>query len=140
MVSFGLGGRAVSIQIASNFVYERKASSLAAPVPANTLGFKLIDWTNPFYPTKQLILEAIGTDQHDNSVYTWIIDGTVLETSGAARVGSVTQPYEFKSEIRVSNSIVLMIDNNNGVGYPNAGISPIDNTPYEGVFVGRWGT
>lgn len=140
MVAFGLGGRAVSIQIPSNFVYERKSSSLAVPVPANTTGYKLIDWTNPNYPTKQLILEAIGTDQHDNSVYTWIIDGTVLETSGPARVGSVTKPFEFKSEIRVSNSVVLTIDNNNGVGYPNAGINPIDATPYEAVFIGRWGT
>ena len=140
MVSFGLGGRAVSIQIPSNFVYERRASSLAVPVPANTIGYKLFDWTNPYYPTKQLILEAIGTDQHDNSKYTWIIDGVVLETSGSARVGTVTLPYAFKSEIRVSNSMVLQIDNNNGVGYPNAGINPIDATPYEGVFIGRWGT
>jgi hypothetical protein len=140
MVAFGLGGRAVSIQIPSNFVYERKASTLAVPVPAAAVGYKLIDWTNPYYPTKQLILEAIGTDQHDNSVYTWVIDGVVLDCSGPARIGSVTEPYQFKSEVRVSNSIVLLIDNNNGVGYPNAGINPIDATPYEGVFIGRWGT
>jgi hypothetical protein len=140
MVTFSLGGRAVSIQIPSNFVYERRASTLAVPVPASAVGYKLIDWTNPYYPTKQLILEAIGTDQHDNSIYTWVIDGVVLESSGAARVGSVTEPFKFGSEIRVTNSIALLIDNNNGVGYPNAGINPIDATPYEGVFIGRWGT
>lgn len=140
MVSFSLGGRAVSIQIPSNFVYERKSSSLAVPVPANTQGYKLIDWTNPYYPSRQLILEALGTDQHDNSKYTWIVDGIVMDLSGPARVGSVTEPYHFKSEIRVSSTIVLLIDNNNGVPYPNSGVSPIDATPYEGVFIGRWGT
>jgi hypothetical protein len=140
MVSFDIGGRTISIQIPSNLVYERRASSLTSPVPANTVGYKLIDWTNPFYPSRDLILEGVGTDQHDNSNYTWIMDGTTVPISGVGRVGSITNPFMFKSEIRVSNSIVLLIDNNNGVGYPNAGINPIDATPYEGVFIGRWGT
>jgi hypothetical protein len=124
----------------TDLVYVRKASTLTDPVPAGASDFALISWENPNYPSRRLILEALGTDQHDNSAYKWIIDGYELSISGPAAVGSVTNPMKLDSQITVSQSIKLLITNTNGVDYPNTvGSLLLDRVPYEGVFVGHWG-
>jgi len=123
--------------IGGDFIYERKSSSLANPIAASTSNNLLLAWIKP--PTRgDALLIAAGTDQHDNSVYTWVVDGTTLPISGAARVGSIHDPFVFPDPIRVQTSVLLYITNNNTVAYPNNGLDPSDQIPYEGVLVARW--
>lgn len=123
--------------IGGDFIYERKSSSLASPITAASSNNLLMAWIKP--PTRgDALLIAVGTDQHDNSVYTWVVDGTTLPISGAARVGSIHDPFVFPDPIRVQTSVILYITNNNTVAYPNNGLDPSDQIPYEGVMVARW--
>ena len=97
----------------------------------------LLQWVKD--PTRgDMILLGVGTDQHDNSYYTWTVDGNVLPISGTSRVGSITNPFYFPIPIRVQSSIVLTVTNNNTVAYPNNGIDPTSQVPYECVFIGKW--
>lgn len=120
-----------------DLVYRRVSSTYDEPVPANTKDYKLMEWQIPsrvgyFY------LYAVGTDQHDNSYYKWIVDGRELPISGPVAVGSVDSPFYFPSPIRVSRYISLYVTNNNDVPYPNTGPDPLDPVPYECVIIGRW--
>lgn len=124
----------------TDYVYVRKASSLTEPVPAGVIDYPLIEWDNPNYPSRRLVLKAVGTDQHDNANYKWIVDGYELPVSGPAAVGSVLNPMVFDTPIIVSRSIKLLITNTNGVDYPNTvGSLLLDRVPFEGVFIGHWG-
>lgn len=140
VVSFGGGGFGSVEAIAiDEFVYEREASTFVKPVPAGVAGYDLFSWENINYMRRNLLLYAIGTDQHDNSVYNWYIDGVrVPSISGSAQVGSIEEPFHFPSPIRVRKSVALRIDNYNGVAYPNDGVSIADRTPYEVVMIGTW--
>ncbi len=142
MVDVSFGSSIQNPQDPSSFVYERQASgtSSVAPIAAHSAGTQLINWVNQYYPNRVLILEMLGSDQHDNSVYTWIIDDVTLELSGPARAGSIEKPFVFSVPITVRRTVQLLIDNDNGVAYPNAGPNPSDATPYEGLFIGHWGS
>jgi len=120
-----------------NFVYERRSSTLAEPIAATTSGNVLLRWTVPSN-RDHLLLYGIGTDQHLNSTYTWIVDGVELPISGVARVGTPEQPYMFPEPIYVSGTIILYIRNDNLIAYPNAGNLPDDEYPYECLIVGRY--
>jgi hypothetical protein len=123
--------------IAGDLIYERAASSLALPVNPAEQNHLTISWIKPVTRGDALLL-GVGTDQHDNSLYSWVVDGVVLPISGAVRVGSVTDPFYFPVPIRVKSSVLLYITNNNAVAYPNNGIDPADQIPYEGVMVAQW--
>lgn len=123
--------------VAGDLIYERFASSLANPVTAGEQNRVLISWVKTTTRGDALIL-ALGTDQHDNSLYSWVVDGVPLSTSGAVRVGSVTDPFYFPVPIRVKSSVMLYVTNNNGVAYPNAGLDPANQIPYEGVMIAQW--
>ena len=115
-----------------NFIYVRNASTLAIPVVAGAQNYVLISWVKP--PTQgNALIESIGTDQHDNSIYTWVIDGNTMPFSGAARVGSIQNPYVFQDPVICQNSVFLYITNNNLIAYPNNGVDPADAIPYRGV-------
>ena len=123
-----------------DLVYERVASTLTDPVPANAKDYPLIEWYEPRNRGQIFLLYGLGTDQHDNSYYKWIFDNVVVyQLSGPARVGSIFEPFIFPKPIKVINSICLYIDNNNDVAYPNdSGLHPSDIIPYEAVFFGYW--
>jgi hypothetical protein len=123
--------------VGGDFIYERKASTMAFPVPPNTTNYILISWAKPLTRGDALIT-AIGTDQHDNSSYTWVVDGVTLPVSGTARAGSIFEPFVFPNPVRVKSSVVLYVTNNNAVAYPNNGLNPSDQIPYEGVMIARW--
>ena len=123
--------------VGGDFIYERRASSLAFPVPPVTTNFLLLSWAKPL-TRGDALLTAVGTDQHDNSSYTWVVDGTTLPISGSARVGSIYDPFIFPDAVRVKSSVVLYVTNNNAVPYPNNGLNPSDQIPYEGVMIARW--
>lgn len=120
-----------------NFVYERVASTYLAPVTAGATDYALIDYIVPTTQTA-LYLYGVGSDQHDNSTYEWVVDTKNLAINGSARAGSIADPYIFPAPIRVTSRIRLLITNNNAVAYPNNGTEPSDAVPYEGVFFGRW--
>lgn len=121
-----------------NFVYERRASTISSPVPNNTSGYLLLRWTKPSN-RDHFLLYGIGTDQHLNSYYEWIIDGVVLPISGEARVGAPENPYVFPEPIYVSGTIVLKVSNNNAVAYPRVDPSDPDaEYSYECIIVGRY--
>lgn len=121
-----------------NFVYERRASTLAVPVPGVTSGYMLLHWTKPSN-RDHFLLYGIGTDQHLNSYYEWSVDNVVLPISGEARVGAPEDPYVFPEPIYVSGTIVLKVSNGNGVGYPRIDPSDPDaEYSYECVIVGRY--
>ena len=122
---------------ASSLFYERRASTLINPVPANTVGHQL------FYFEKKterpLKITSLGTNQHDNSVYHWIIDGTEIEAISGPAIGTVLEPYVFPKPIRVYVSIELRIDNYNLKAYPNESADTmVDRIPYECVVNGIW--
>jgi len=120
-----------------NFIYVRNASTLANPVIAGAQNYVIISWVKD--PSQgNALIESMGTDQHDNSLYTWVIDGTTMPFSGAARVGSIAEPYVFKDPIICQQLVLLYITNNNAIAYPNNGADPADLIPYEGIFTGRW--
>ena len=121
-----------------NFIYVRNASTLAIPVVAgdSELRSHLVGKTSAIQGNA--LIESIGTDQHDNSIYTWVIDGNTMPFSGAARVGSIQNPYVFQDPVICQNSVFLYITNNNLIAYPNNGVDPADAIPYEGLFTGRW--
>jgi hypothetical protein len=123
--------------VGGDFIYERKSSSLSSPVPANTTNYLLLLWIKPL-TRGDALLTAVGTDQHDNSIYTWVVDGVTLPISGSARVGSIHDPFVFPDPIRVQSSVILYITNKNGVAYPNNGLELSDSIPYEGVMIARW--
>ncbi len=120
-----------------NFVYERRASTLTSSVPATTSGYKLLEWYVP-RGKPAAVIYSIGTDQHMSSTYTWVFDGYSLPISGAASPGSIEHPYIFPEPILVSSSIILYIGNANAVAYPNTGVKPDDEFPYECVVNGRY--
>jgi hypothetical protein len=120
-----------------DFIYERKSSTLANPVPASASRYLLLSWSKPL-TRGDALLTAVGTDQHDNSAYTWVVDGITLPISGVARVGSVHSPFVFPDPIRVKTNVILYVTNNNLVAYPNNGLDPSDQIPYEGVMIARW--
>jgi len=120
-----------------DFIYERKSSSLSNPVPANATRYLLLSWSKPLNRGDALIT-AVGSDQHDNSIYTWVVDGVTLPISGSARVGSIFAPFILPDPIRVKSNVLLYITNNNAVPYPNNGLDPADQMPYEGVMIARW--
>ena len=127
----------ISSQNGSDLIYERSSSSLANPVAANASGNILLSWTKTTTKGDALIL-AVGTDQHDNAVYTWKFDGVTLPISGSARAGSLNNPFVFPQPIRVKSNVILYVTNNNSVAYPNNGLDPSDQIPFEGMFIGRW--
>ena len=135
----GEGGSAASnvMSVASLF-YERVASTLINPVPADTLGYSLFRYekTDP----RPLRITSLGTSQHDNAVYHWIIDGSEFKAiSGPAAVGTILKPYVFPRPIRVYVSIELRVDNLNLKAYPNdAATSMVDRIPFECVVNGIW--
>lgn len=118
--------------------YERMASTLATPVPANAMGYSLFYYDKQ--DTRPLQIVSIGTDQHDNSVYHWYIDGVRIDSiSGPAAIGSIYAPYRFPHPVRVNRSIELKIDNLNGKAYPNSTATvSADRMPYECVIAGVW--
>lgn len=119
-------------------VYERVASTLIAPVAAGAEDHVLLSWVNPYYRKRNLLVLGIGTDQHDNSVYTWTFDDVELPFSGPARVGAVASPLWLPIPIVVTSTIELAITNNNLVAYPNEGTDVSDVVPYEGLIIGVW--
>jgi hypothetical protein len=123
--------------IAGDLIYERVASSLASPVNAGEQNRLLVSWIKPQTRGDAMLL-GVGTDQHDNSLYSWVVDGVVLPISGAVRVGTVTEPFYFPLPIRVKVSVQLYVTNNNGVAYPNGGLDPANQIPYEGVMLAKW--
>ena len=135
-VEFREGSDAMSIH---SLFYERRASTLANPVPAGATDYQLFYYEKTVNIPLQIV--SLGTDQHDNSVYKWYIDGNLVASiSGAAAVGSILKPYVFPRPIRVDQSIELKIDNLNGKAYPNdTGLTHVDRVPYECVVSGVWG-
>ena len=122
----------------TDFVYERRASTLSNPVPAGAKKYKLIEWNEPERLGKTFYLVGLGSDQHDNSYYYWLVDGRELPISGEARAGTIYEPFIFPRPIKVVRRIVFMVDNNNDKAYPNPGGEPEDKIPYEGMFFGFW--
>jgi hypothetical protein len=123
--------------IGGDLIYERVASSLADPIDPGDQNRLLLSWVKPQTRGDALLL-GLGSDQHDNSIYTWVVDGVTLPVSGASRVGSVVEPFYFPSPIRIKSSVSLYVTNNNAVAYPNSGLSPESAIPYEGVIIGKW--
>lgn len=124
-----------------NFVYERRASTIAQPIPGGTSGYQLLYWDVPTN-RDHFLLYGIGTDQHLSSYYTWTVDGVVLPISGQARVGAPDKPYMFPEPIFVSGNVTLLVSNfnTNPTGYPR--VDPGDpeaEYSYECVIVGRFG-
>ena len=70
-----------------NFVYERRSSTISEPVPALTSGYRLLYFQKPSH-RERFLLYGVGTDQHTESDYTWVVDDVTLPISGAARVGT----------------------------------------------------
>ena len=124
--------------LADDLIYQRQASTLANPVPAGASEFLFINFTDPSSHENGMLLYAVGSDQHDNSVYEWVVDGITLPVSGTAKPGGIYDPLIFPEPIRVTQSVVLYVTNNNASAYPNSGINPGDQIPYEGVIIGRW--
>lgn len=121
----------------SDLVYERSSSSLANPVLGGATDHALLSWVKS--PSRgDALLLAVGTDQHDNSSYKWVVDGVELPINGSARVGSITEPFYFPTPIRVKSSVILYVTNNNSVAYPNSGLDPANQVPYECVMIARW--
>jgi hypothetical protein len=122
----------------SNFVYERRSSTIADPVPGVTTDYRLLYWTKPSDRDK-FLLYGVGTDQKLESEYTWVVDGVTLPISGAARVGSLEQPYVFPEPLLVTSTIILYVTNNNAGAYPRADpADPDAEYPYEGLIYGRY--
>ena len=123
---------------ASGLFYERRASTLAAPVPANATGHILFRFDKR--DTRSLQITSLGTSQHDNAVYRWYIDGILVDSiSGRAAIGTILHPYVFPRPIRVDISIELQVDNNNPKPYPNDdATSVVDRIPFECVVNGIW--
>ena len=123
--------------LAGDLVYERASSSLASPIAPGAQDTILLNWAKD--PTRgNMLLLGLGSDQHDNSYYRWLVDGVELPISGASRVGTITNPFYFPTPIRVQSSVILMITNNNAVAYPNNGLDPASQVPYECAFIGKW--
>jgi hypothetical protein len=140
MVDIRIESAAASANVmnASSLFYERVASTLENPVPADTEGYTLFRFEK--IDPRPLRITSLGTSQHDNSVYHWIVDGTELKAiSGPAAIGSIVSPYVFPKPIRVYVSIELRIDNLNLKPYPNdMATSLVDRLPYECVLNGIW--
>jgi hypothetical protein len=122
------------------FLYERNASTLVEPVPAGARDHDVLFWENPHYLQKNVIIYALGSDQHEDSYYHWYIDGVEIDAlSGPARFGSIEFPFVLPKPVRVRRSIRLAVDNNNSKPYPNPdAMVPADLIPYEGVVYGLW--
>lgn len=123
---------------ASSLFYERLASTLADPVPANVSKYTLFRFEKN--DPRPLRITSIGTSQHDNAAYHWYIDGSRVDSiSGPAAIGTILHPYVFPSPIRVYVSIELRVDNNNPKPYPNDdATSAVDRIPFECVVNGIW--
>jgi len=127
-----------NVMNASSLFYERVASTLDEPVPADTRSYRLFRFEKD--DPRPLRITSIGTSQHDNAAYHWIIDGTELKAvSGPAAIGSILNPYKFPKPIRVYVSIELRVDNLNLKPYPNDdATSLVDRMPFECVVNGIW--
>jgi hypothetical protein len=122
--------------IPDDLFYWRQASTLANPVPALTSNFVLISYDLP--TDRELLVYAIGSDQHDSSVYEWVVDGVTLPVSGTAKPGGIYDPLIFPEPIRATYNVTLLVTNNGASAYPNSSGAPGDQIPYEGVIIGRW--
>jgi len=120
-----------------DLVYYRVASTYDEPVPAKAKDYKLLDFKVPQY-VQALVLYAVGSDQHDNSYYRWVVDDIDMPISGKVAVGSPEKPFYFKEPVIVRRYVALYVTNNNDVPYPNTGPDPLDPVPYEAVIIGRW--
>ena len=121
-----------------NFVYERRASTIADPVPALTTNYRLLYWNKPTDRDK-FLLYGLGSDQHLNSTYTWVVDGVTLPISGDARVGSIESPYFFPEPILVTSTVILYVTNSGAVAYPRVDAADPDaEYPYECLIFGRY--
>lgn len=122
-----------------DLLYERRSSTLSSAVLANTSGYVLLEYFVP--NNKNVIVYAVGSDQHQSSNYTWVFDGIILPISGPARPGSIEYPYKFPEPILISSSIYVFIQNANPVAYPSlapgAPAATEDQFPYECVVEGR---
>lgn len=127
-----------NVMNASSLFYERVASTLDEPVPADTRSYRLFRFEKD--DPRPLRITSIGTSQHDNAVYRWYIDGILVDSiSGRAAIGTILHPYVFPRPIRVDISIELQVDNNNPKPYPNDdATSVVDRIPFECVVNGIW--
>lgn len=124
----------------TDFVYERVSSTLENPVPPRTENYLLLDWNEPERTGRPFFLVAVGSDQHDNSYYRWVVDDITLPISGPARAGSIFNPLVFPRPILVRRYVRLFVSNFNDVPYPNNNLNLLsDLVPYEGVIYGYWG-
>jgi len=140
-ISFGnSSGSATEVVDIGAFMYERSASTLTEPVPAGARDHTVLYWENPYNMQKNLIVYAVGSDQHEDSYYHWYIDDQeVASLSGPARVGSIELPFIFPKPVRVRKSIRLAVDNFNSKSYPSSdAMVPADLIPYEGIVYGLW--
>lgn len=121
-----------------NFVYERRASTIAEPVGSGVSRYMLLHWQKP-RDRGVFLLYGVGSDQHLDSIYTWVVDNVELPISGAARVGTPEKPYIFPEPLLVSGTIIMYVTNNTGGAYPR--VDPTDpdaEYPYECLMVGRY--
>ncbi len=134
----GVSASDSSMTVGSLF-YERVASTMVNPVPANTEGYSLFKYNKPEGGALKII--SVGTSQHDNAAYHWYIDGALVgQISGPAAIGTIIRPYVFPQPVRVDASIELKVDNLNLKPYPNdSATSIVDRIPFECVVNGIWG-
>jgi len=118
-------------------IYERRSSTMAKPVPALTSNYELLKWSVPDN-MDHFLLYGIGTDQHQNSTYKWVVDDVELPINGTSRVGTLLNPYVFPIPIFVSGTISLYVTNDNTDPYPNIHGRVDDAFPYECVIYGRY--
>lgn len=132
------GATAPNVMSAFSLFYERVASTLDNPVPANAVGYSLFRFEKR--DPRPLKITSLGTSQHDNAVYYWLVDGYVLSAiSGPAAIGTILHPYVFPKPIRVYVSIELRVDNLNLKPYPNDELTSLtDRLPFECVVNGIW--
>lgn len=132
------GAMAANVMDATTLFYERVASTLENPVPADTTDYQLFRFEKT--DSRPLRITSVGTSQHDNAAYHWLIDNVELQAiSGPAAVGTIMHPYVFPKPVRVRASIELRVDNLNLKAYPNDdATSMVDRMPFECVINGIW--
>lgn len=122
----------------SSMFYERRASTLMNPVPADTIDYEFFDY--PISQNRALCITAIGTSQHDLASYNWYIDGQYFDpVSGGATVGTIRDPLKFPAPIKVRSGIKLLVSNYDVKPFPNPEASSVaDSIPFECVVIGYW--
>ena len=123
------------IVVSNPLVYERRSSTLTDPIPAHTTDYELLNWSVP-KGRDHFLLYGLGTDQHLNSNYKWVVDDVELPINGSSRIGTVEKPYIFPEPIFVSGTISLYITNDNDIPYPNT-FHIVYAYPYECMIYGR---